>query len=55
VRADLLHVTSAFVLVSASQLLRLYSHLFTASQPYTALEPLPVTLWLHSGMRIAPN
>jgi len=27
----------------------LYSRLFTA------LQPLPVTLWLHLGMRIGPN
>jgi len=37
VKADLLHVTSAVVLVSASQPTTLYSRLFTASQPSTAL------------------
>ena len=34
---------------------RLYSRLLTASQLLTALWPLPVTFWLHSGTRIGPN
>jgi len=51
----LLHVTSALVLVSAPQPA-------TASQPsiygftaVTALWPLPVTFWLHSGTRSEPR